>query len=485
MVRRSDRINDRQAELLKRIADGDTLGSAEAAPQRITARALQTRGLVAISKRGGVFIATVTDVGRYYLEHGQRPESEPEPEVAAAAGGRTRSAVTDAKKLIERLRAAPDETVRISEPDEKTRAAYRRAIHAAKRDGLVPKSRVLRHTGRSAGDIVVRLLDADKPDETDWNRVRLKERKPEVPPQDLHQLLTENPAALEVSDSQRERALRFLLALNKVAKKHDQEVRLARRGRHAKLGYRIGAAQWQLALAEEYVDSRGNRVEAWEVARFTYRHVTPTGNLRLIISSNSAVDKNVWTDEKRRPLERQIDQIVADVSTSFADAARRAEENHRKWLAEMEEWERQEAEERREWEAVLSAARPKAVAMLQRHTLVAALHAWHDAQGLRQICAVLADAAVAADADGDPPRAANLRSWCATGLALADRMDPTADPASLGDIDFDVEPGPDDLRPFMAGWSPNEPGKDYSRKSLEELAFSRPWPAEWEIGRVR
>lgn len=481
MVRRSDPINDRQAELLERIADGDTLGSAEAVPQRITARALQARGLVAVSKRGGVFAATITDAGRHYLQHGHHPEADASP----ATGERTRSAAAEARKLIERLHKAPDETVRISEPDEETRAAYRRAVHAAKQDKLVPKGRVLRYTGRSAGDIIVRLLDADKPDETDWNRARLKERKPKFPVQDLRQLLTENPAALEVSDAQRERAVRFLLDLNAAAKKRDHEVRLARRGQHAKLGYRIGMAQWQLALAEEYIDSYGERVEAWEVLRYAYRRAAPTGKLRLTISSTSDADKNVWTDDNRRPLERQIRQIITDVSASFVAATLRAEEAHRKWLAQMEEWDRQEAAERREWKSVLKEARPKAVAMLQRHTLVAALRAWRDAQDLRQICLVLADAASAADASGDADRAANLRNWCTVGEALADRLDPTTGTTSVGSIDFDLEPGPDDLRPFMAGWSPNEPSKDYYRKSLEELSFSRPWPADWETGGFR
>jgi len=107
--------------------------------------------------------------------------------------------------------------------------------------------------------------------------------------------------------------------------------------------------------------------------------------------------------------------------------------------------------------------------MLRRRTLVAALCAWRDARDLRQICTVLDSAADLADQEGDPKLAANLRNWCAGGRELAQRLDPTAGPAAFGAIDFDLEPGSDDLRPYLKGWSPDGPRKDYYAKSLDEL----------------
>ena len=66
MTNRWDPINDRQANLLERIADGDTLSAPADASLRTTAYALRSRGLVATSKRGGTFVATITAAGRYY-----------------------------------------------------------------------------------------------------------------------------------------------------------------------------------------------------------------------------------------------------------------------------------------------------------------------------------------------------------------------------------------------------------------------------------
>ncbi|GGN83197.1 hypothetical protein [Nocardia rhizosphaerihabitans] len=76
MTRRSDQLNDRQGDLLERIADGDDLSSPEQTHLRVSAQALQSRGLVTISKRKGFFAARITDAGKYYLRHGYHPEND-------------------------------------------------------------------------------------------------------------------------------------------------------------------------------------------------------------------------------------------------------------------------------------------------------------------------------------------------------------------------------------------------------------------------
>ncbi len=65
----------------------------------------------------------------------------------------------------------------IESPDPEERAHYRRIIHAAKQHHLVPAGLHLRHTGRAAGDLVIRLSSDENPDDTDWNRIRLNTRR--------------------------------------------------------------------------------------------------------------------------------------------------------------------------------------------------------------------------------------------------------------------------------------------------------------------
>lgn len=51
--------------------------------------------------------------------------------------------------------------------------------------------------------------------------------------------------------------------------------------------------------------------------------------------------------------------------------------------------------------------------------------------------------------------------WIAWGRAAADRLDPTHGQASFADTNFEIEPQPDDLRPYLGDWSPHEPRHEY------------------------
>jgi len=73
-VHRWDPLNERQLDVLTRIAAGDDLGAPEYSSPRASANAVRNRGLLAISKRGGVWRAEVTVAGQYYLEHGHHPD---------------------------------------------------------------------------------------------------------------------------------------------------------------------------------------------------------------------------------------------------------------------------------------------------------------------------------------------------------------------------------------------------------------------------
>ncbi|MGF6889443.1 hypothetical protein ABIA39_008908 [Nocardia sp. GAS34] len=254
--------------------------------------------------------------------------------------------------------------------------------------------------------------------------------------------------------------------------------------KQAKMGYRIGGVQWELDLSEEHLNPLGRPADRWGISS-SYAPAKPTGKLRLKIGAHLNMGSpNTWEDEKRVPLERRIRRIVTEVKASSNEAERRAEEAHRQQLAQIAEMDRKQAEERRQWELAVATARPQAQAMVRRRTLIAAVRAWRDAQDLRDICRILDDPASSAHQKGDQDLAANLREWCAGGRALADRLDPTAGPASLGHVAFDIEPGPDDICPYLDGWSPDRPHQDYHRKSVEQLELSRPWPSDWELGRL-
>ncbi|MBQ1076065.1 hypothetical protein KBX06_23315 [Micromonospora sp. C31] len=201
-----DPLKEHQLLLLRRIGDGDDLSGPDGVDQRLSARALQNRRLVDVSRRGGVWRAQITDAGRFYLDNGIHPDrllggaaaprqrarmvnAAKRGESASArweAGGAVTAAgsagtpaaamVEQARQLVERLQAEGG-TVRVESPDSEERARWRRVIHAAKQHGLVPAGFHLKHTGRAAGDLIIRLSNDDDPNETDWNRIRLNTRR--------------------------------------------------------------------------------------------------------------------------------------------------------------------------------------------------------------------------------------------------------------------------------------------------------------------
>lgn len=498
MVDRWAPLNERQHELLVRVAGGDTLSAAEDVMHRTSAYALSNRGLVSISKRGGVFAVHVTDRGRYVLDRGDDTggatgtvaahvspgETVPTRKPSTRARAKAKSPEHD---LVSRLMAADDKTITIASPDEAARAEYRRTIHAVKQHDLVPEGYVLRHTGRNGGDLVIRLLDAQKPDETDWNRVRLNLRKPTPAAADFGTMLDENPAAIEVSEAQRPRARAFLLELAEAAARKGHEIKLARRGKYAKLGYTVGAGRgWTARITEEYDEEpqtppRG-RARAWQSWDYRPMKKVASGRLRLTVETTMGYpDKyDRWADGKNSTLEKQIPRIIRRLQDLHDENARA----HQQWLHEQAE--RQAAEairreaEKLEWEAAMERARPQAVNALRHSTLIAALQAWRDARDMREICTALETAAQAARTGGEHDLAGNLESWRSAGLALADAVDPTSGADGIGHIDYALEPTPDDLRPFLNGLNPQGPGHSIYYSTQRPGKPSRPWPEAWE-----
>lgn len=60
--------------MLRRIGDGDDLNRPEGVSPRTSARSLQGRGLLTVSKCGGTWRATITDAWSFYLDHGHHPD---------------------------------------------------------------------------------------------------------------------------------------------------------------------------------------------------------------------------------------------------------------------------------------------------------------------------------------------------------------------------------------------------------------------------
>ena len=508
-VQRWDPLSERQRDLLGRIAGGDDLSGPDGVSQRISARGLQSRRLVDVSRKGGVWRAQITDAGTYYLHHGHHPDhpdrvavtqpprtrshpagTNPQPAAAARTADPGNdgavATVAQATELIERLHREGG-TVRIENPDDATRSLYRRVIHAAKQHSAVPAGYHLLHTGRDSGDIVIRLAEDANPDDTDWNRIRLNTRRVTTDPTIVFAALEKDPANLGVTQESLPRALDLLRALATEASNRGHRLGVNTKSRHPRAYLQIGQARRSITLTEE--DDQVRHVptdkEARELRRNPWHRLpeydaVPSGRLRLQVARAGGYNHDSWVDDKRTPLERRLRQIIRDVEAGIvADeqahlaAQKRAEEA-------AAERRRQEEEQLAQWREAMARARIRAVEKLRQDAFLGRYRAWLAAGEIRAFCAALEKAAAG---DDDPNDRENLSRWVAWGTAEADRIDPTRGSASLAKVGFDIDPDSDDLRPFLGKWSPRGPEREYrSERDEKDFAEIRQQTKTWHHG---
>ncbi len=220
------RVNDRQLEVLQWIADGcpDGKWPENDFSYKTSASALKARGLVTIKGHARTWSAAVTEAGTHYIAHGAFPPGAlPRHPVTSIVLDRTTEptkldlgdgaseTLRLAKTLIEQLQESGKITV--ADPEESTRAHYRRVLHACRAHHLVPVGHELRFTGRSSGDIVV-MLSTGSPEETsDWDRIRTTTRKITTNLGALRVALETTSILDPISEGLRPRAIEILLDL--------------------------------------------------------------------------------------------------------------------------------------------------------------------------------------------------------------------------------------------------------------------------------
>ncbi|WP_091063131.1 hypothetical protein [Micromonospora humi] len=499
-MQRWDRLNERQVALLRQIADGDDLSTPEGAPHRTSARALQTRRLVDITRKGGLWRATVTEAGRYYLEHGFHPEDPahlarptpsrpkstaesvpPKRSAAASTDGTASAALALAQQLVDQLKRG-DGVLRVEEPDEQTRARYRRAIHAAKQQNLVPGGYELRHTGRDRGDIVVRLYNKANGARSGWDAFRIASRHQTTIDEEIIAALQKNPSALTVSTELLPRALELVRLLAAAARSRGHRLVVNTKGARPTLSLRLEKAKRAVRISEEYDkvphvltddERRRPRRQPW-ISLLEFDRV-PSGRLVLEVNRADYGKSDTWTDDKRTMLETRVHKIIREVETGYLADQREHEESERARREQEERWERRKAEERAQWEQVKASANVQATDKLRTDGFRAAFDNWVAADSIRSFCTALEASASSNDVAGQ-----NLEQWVAWARGKADGLDPTVNPAVLAEVDFDIKPRPRDLEPFMGEWSATRPEKAYHSEATrnqyaEILAYEKTW----------
>lgn len=464
-------VNDRQHAVLQWVGAGCPDGVWETSSYKTTCQALQNRGLVAVSRKGGQWSVVLTSAGRHYLAHGTYPPPGPRPQKAQAAAPqrsstRTQDApaagrkpspprqnrVTFTEQLLQELANAGGRIVKPGTDRDSVNWPSR--IAAARRSGKIPKTKEL-YGGWCRDGYEIKLVDIPA-----W---RLAVLAPvSVPsrltrPHGVVRAMQNEPRPLGLTKPVQGRALRLIQALITAAESEGHSCAAGRTGsappshrrRRASPHFTItaqGLTVGFLVLQEqdraEHVAAEKELAEAkkysWiRIPRFDY---TPSERLRLVLNGGQPHRASEWADTPGRLLEDQLAEIAQEVTL-------RGEAAERRRLDELEA----ARQKRIRWEAAMDRARAQYAEAYRVRHFEAQEAAWRHATRLAEYVS-----AARTQVETLPPgqTRTEAEAWITWAAATAERLDPLNTPPRMPNI---PEPRADDLKPFLGHWSPYGP----------------------------
>ncbi|MDX3240318.1 hypothetical protein [Streptomyces sp. ME18-1-4] len=421
--------------------------------------AMRDRGLVTVTRGGDAVEVRVTPAGHFYLQHGHHPDrpasaleaavgaaSGPgEPETAGPDGEGTRPAArrrsrvpyserpvararrAKATDLVERLVAEGSVVVR--DPDEAEAAEWGRAVNYAKRHGLEPPGK--RIEKRSYGRRGLELYLATGP------HPNSREQEPDETPRVTvpAQLRAAHPVVLALRDDEgrlampsvlRRRALLLLqgLAAEAVRRGHEIRDRPGCSWRVGEVDVVIGGYACAVTIQQEFPQS-----------------TDPERSRKLVIELGypRSARQSRWGDRKRWVLEDVLGAVFKEIE------ARAVEDGLRRQAEALAKAEREVR-----WRAAMEEAKERAAQAQFAGILLEEVGRWQEATALRAYCDAL-EHRIAEETDADELQLVSARQWLAWARRYARSVDPLH---RLPDMPAPKDPGPEELKPFLKGWSP-------------------------------
>lgn len=437
-------LNDDQLAVLRWVGDGRPKGMYDDGYEhRITARALERRGLIKVSGHGSSWTATLTPGGRYYLEHGAyEPEDHhergkadhtPRRRSRPTQPGPTPTVVDD---LVHRLRRN-GRMLRLDSPSEADRIGYHQAVEHARASGDLAFDEQLKLTGIKRGPLIVELVQrtvADTPSVT--VPLEADRRHPAV--------RAASSRLRSVSDETRPRALRLIQGIAEECTRRSWSMVFDDEPGFA---VTIGDDTYRCRLFEEMEKRDVYRDEDVAARKYDWQRVSATrmdvysGRLRLEIGQGYG--SAWWADRQRWTLASKLPdyfETLEEKSSAARERRARIEQAHRDNVAA--------------WERAVPRARERHIRALNVDRAHAQVSAWKRANELR----AYADA-VAAHLDGaqDVAEPDSVTEWLTWLRAEAERIDPFSDHSELR-VDAPAEIGAADLDKYMPnGWTSRRP----------------------------
>jgi hypothetical protein len=481
-------LNSRQLEVLKWIADGSPDDVMPGHMHKTTAVALQNRRLITISKKGGLWRAEITGTGSHYLERGVYPANTTAKPHGVAPRRSKRNPPTSVSS-VESEAGVPAGDVDHPKPKKKQaakrpsptdqmiadlvanggemtiestkRASYEARVSAAIRFGKVPDGKLLEVTGSRWNEFVIRLTDLPP-----WLRASLDPIP--VPtalrkPHSIVNSLQERGSIRGLDRSVNRRALLLIHALATEAERRGYMVSATKETidhngwRHAEskddftitaVGHLVGISLSQIS---DRTPHEPTAAEVTQRKRYEWSHIpkydfTPSKRLSLQLSGFYEHRQSKWADTATRSLEDCLPQILQEIELRAASAERRR----------LDEIKASEVR-RQQWEVAMDEARVAYREDFRKKAFTLQVDKWLRAQEIRDYLQAMQSAI---DEIADPDAAADAAEWLEWCTSDTESIDPLKRRLAMPD---DPLPEADDLKPFLAGFSPWGPEASYRR----------------------
>ncbi len=461
-------LTPKQVELLNWVRNGCPDGVYEGYAHRTSARALATHGLITVKGHGSEWTATLTDAGRAW-QHGQPSPrqaarrarvAQPAPIVTkrAPVAGPAHRTKEHAAVLVQQVIDAGGhlpieggyESMRLHEE------LVRLSIWATNR----PRGKALEivrvgPTGHSTLEIAFTDHFED-----------LVELRPVPVPDHVSRYCPAVRAYLDdkdwhyVSSDHLSRAARILEAIVREAPNRGMEIVLPEAGSSRKtrrvtaeakqhVSLTVGDSTYHVQVRETSAPGGGPVTRPYYGSRrkppaWTYERqnsFVSTGRLELVVRGRFAGDAgDVYRDTTRTAVEDKLPRLfqLLEVYRLQADA----------W-AEKQRLEQEDRE--RQWDAAMAEARMQYDTYARWEHFKSMSAEWHKIAGHREFLA----AARASAADYEGAEKAAILALLDTAERTLDELDPLRRPQLLAPVA--LEPKPEDLKPFLRGWSPYGP----------------------------
>lgn len=480
---RTDPINRTQFDVLQWVSDGCPEGVMTGHTYKTTANALEWRGLMFVSKKGGVWRAEATDAGRYYLEYGdypgghwdKKPSMAPVVRPSAALMKKNRSSGPTASPQPQKERPASTEPRKAKPPPrlrpvdqliadlvqaggvlQVKRSAgegpdYERLVATAIRYGKVPDGKLLVIERGNYWDETFVIKFVDPPA---WMTVVLEPVHVPDGPTKWHPAVTrirDSENRLQMKRPVRMRALRILnvLAVTAEAKGYKVATGETAHGRgysgKAEIAgdlrvsildhpFGISVTEPTDKIPHEATASELRQAERYSWTRIPKYDYVPSGRLTLTITNGRPYRQSGWMYKDDTVI--NLAQVMQELELRAADAeeARLAAE-------------RKAAEEKRQWEAAIAAAKAAHVEACRAEVLKGQLQRWRLGLELDEYLAAMHRLI---ETITDVEEAASSRQWLEWATSYRDRIDPLREKLQMPAI---PKPDAEALKPYLDGWS--------------------------------